>query len=419
MAKIDNILAREILDSRGFPTVEAKVILDDGSCGVSSVPTGTTIGSFEAVELRDKDPNRYSGMGVLKAVAGINEKICRAMIGVDVNFQNQIDQNLLELDGSGNKSNFGANAILAVSQASLKAAAASFHLPVYKYLWAKYQLSDQNTALPTSVFNMINGGSHGTGNLDFQEFLLVPSSRYSFSRALEIGVEIYQSLRHSLARLHASNSLGDDGGFTPNFMTNLDALQMILDVVSKTPYQFNTDVFLSLDVAASYFYKNGHYQIKDRAQAFSREEFINYFEELNRQYHILLLEDPLYEDDWEGWKNLTSIIGDKVIILGDDLLCTNISRVKKAIDTKACNGILLKPNQIGTVTETLQVVKLCKENNWQIMVSHRGGETNDDFIADLAVGVGASYTKFGAPARGERVAKYNRLMEIEAELSKK
>jgi enolase len=412
MAQVSSIKAREILDSRGQPTIEVTVVLDDNSVGISSAPAGTSIGKAEAVELRDQDPARFDGMGVLKAVAAVEQKISPALEGQEVSYQNKVDQILINLDGTPQKSNLGANTMIATSQAILKAAAASYKMPVYAYLWAKYQLADRNTPLPTPIFNLINGGKHGAANLDFQEFHIIPSSRFNFSLALKAGVEIYQALKKALIYRKAIHSVGDDGGFTPNLFTNLDALEVIREAINNTSYQFNTDIFLGLDVAANQIYKSGKYFIKDRAQAFAREEFISYYEELNKEYHLLILEDPLEEDDWTGWKNLTAVLGRKTVIVGDDLICTNLARAKQAIQTKACNGILVKPNQIGTVTETAQVLKLARDKNWQIIISQRGGETNDDFIADFAVGIGANYTKFGAPARGERVVKYNRLLSI-------
>ncbi len=416
MAQIKSIKAFEILDSRGIPTLETEVFLDDGSKARSSVPAGFSKGSFEAVELRDDDPARFKGMGVKKAAAIVNEKIAPALNGRQAEYQSKIDQALIELDQTSNKKNLGANSILSVSQAVAKAAASSYQMALFDYLQSKYQLADKSSSFPLPIFNLINGGQHGAGNLDFQEFHIIPSSRFNFGKSLEIGAEVYQTLKTILVERKSIHSVGDDGGFAPNLFTNMDALEIIKEAVSRTNYQFNSDVFFGLDVAASQFYKGGKYFIKDRAQAFSKENFIKYYEELNKQYHILLLEDPLHEDDWDGWKELLSLLGSKVIILGDDLLCTNIDRVKKAITKEACNGILIKPNQIGTITETIAVIKACREAGWQIVVSHRGGETNDDFIADFAVGVGANYVKFGAPARGERVAKYNRLLEIAREI---
>lgn len=419
MARIKQITAREILDSRGFPTLEATVVLDDGSQGMASVPAGSSLGGYEAVELRDKDLGRYKGMGVLKAVKAVNETVAPVLINQDVSYQNKIDQILLDLDGTPKKEKLGANSLIAVSVAVLKAAAATFRLPLYAYLWLKYQLADEATPFPSPCFNLINGGKHGIGNLDFQEFHIIPTSRFNFTKALEVGAEIYQSLKKTLIYRELVHSVGDDGGFTPNLFTNLDALEVIKEAVAGTPYKFNNEVFFSLDVAANQFYRDGKYFIKDRAQAFSREEFLDYYKELNEQYRILLLEDPLYEDDWLGWKNLVSILGAKTVVVGDDLLCTNLERVKKALAMQACNGVIIKPNQIGTISEVMEVVKMAKKVGWQIVVSHRGSETNDDFLADLAIGIGANYAKFGAPARGERLAKYNRLLAIAAEMEKK
>lgn len=416
MAKIKSIKARQILDSRGNPTIETAIILDNGQTAVTSVPAGASIGKYEALELRDGDQKRFLGRGVLKAVANVNEKIGPKMAGLKVTNQQKVDQALVDLDGTFNKSNLGANAILSVSQATLKAGAKALSLPLYQYLALKYGLVGKKIPMPTSIFNLINGGMHGAGNLDFQEFHIIPSSRGSYQEELRSAQEIYQTLKKVLIYKGAIHSVGDEGGFAPNLFTNLDALEVIVESIGETNYRLGQDVFLGLDVAASFFYQNGQYTIKDRAQPFSTKEMIGYYKNLNKEYHLFSLEDPLFEDDWQGWNSLTREIGEETIIIGDDLLCTNNKRVKKGIEEKACTAILVKPNQIGTISETVEVIKIAKKAGWKIIVSHRSGETNDNFIADFAVGVGAEYTKFGAPARGERVAKYNRLLAIENEL---
>jgi len=418
MAKIAKIRAREILDSRGTPTIETTVWLDTGHYGIASAPSGASTGKYEALELRDNDPSRFHGLGALKAVNNVNQLIASKIIGLDPSQQTALDQTLINLDGTANKSKLGGNSILSVSEAVLKAAAASFNLPVYRYLAQKYQLVKDFKKMPNPTFNIINGGAHGAGNLDFQEFHIVPSVRFPYHEALEIGGEIYHSLEKTLQRRRAIHSVGDEGGFAPNLFTNMDALEVILEAIKQTEHKFAQDVFLGLDVAASWFYKNGRYQIKDRAQPFDRKEFIAYYIQLNREYRLFSLEDALEQDDWQGWTQLTSELSSDTLIVGDDLLSTNKSRVEKGIAKKACNAILVKPNQIGTISETIEVIKVCRQAGWKIIVSHRSGETNDTFIADFAVGIAADYTKFGAPARGERVAKYNRLLAIESELNR-
>lgn len=419
MAQITKVNAKEILDSRGIPTIETSVTIDTGITVSSSVPSGTSTGAYEAVELRDKDNNRYFGQGVLKAVSNVNQIISAELFGKDPSRQTQLDQMLVNLDGSTNKSKLGANTILSVSQAVCKAGAASFNLPVYEYLRAKYQLIKDSLTIPTPTFNVINGGKHGAGNLDFQEFHIIPSTRMRYSDALQAGVEIYHTIEKVLIKHGAIHSIGVEGGFAPNLYKNSDALELIMEGIKETKYKFGEDVFLGLDVAASHFYSGGKYRIKDQKEPFSSKEFIEYYRQLNEQYRLYTLEDPLFEDDWKGWQELTETIGSNTVIIGDDLLTTNKERTLKAIEEKACTGILAKPNQIGTVSQTVEVITIAKQAGWQLVVSHRSGETNDDFIADFAVGVGAHYAKFGAPARGERIAKYNRLRDIEIELASK
>ncbi|MBI4034836.1 MAG: phosphopyruvate hydratase [Candidatus Chisholmbacteria bacterium] len=417
MATIKALRAREILDSRGIPTLETEIWLDTGHYAVASVPSGISTGKHEAVELRDNDPHRFHGQGVLKAVNHVNTIIAPQLVGRDPQEQAAIDQLLINLDGTPNKSKLGANAILSVSQAVCEVAAAAFNLPTYQYLAWKYLNLEKITRLPTPTFNAINGGKHGSGNLDFQEFHVIPSTLKSYHEGLELGEAIYHSLEQVLIQKNAVHSVGVEGGFAPNLLTNMDALEAIMEAIKGTPYQFAQDVFLGIDVAASHFYVGDHYTIKDRSQPFSAKDMIAYFEELNRRYHLFSLEDPLFEDDWDSWKDLTASIGHQTLIIGDDLLVTNKDRLRKAIDLKACNAILVKPNQIGTISETVEVVNVARSANFNIIISHRSGETNDDFIADFAVGLQAHYTKFGAPVRGERTAKYNRLLVIEQEIA--
>jgi enolase len=417
MPVIHTIQAREILDCRGIPTIETTIWLDNGVAVTTSVPTSTSTGQYEAKELRDGDRSRYNGLGVLKACALINDELSQKLKGQDPSKQGEIDRMLLTLDGTPDKSKLGANTILSISQAVCKAGAAMYKLPVYKYLSLKYRLTGDKITFPTPAFNLINGGKHGAGNLDFQEFLLVPSSRFSFQHGLQLGVEIYYSLEQALIGKNAIHSVGMDGGFAPNLFTNLDALEIIMLAIKQTNHQYGHDVFLGLDIAANTFYKGGKYTIKDRSQAFSTKEFIDYYLDLNDQYHIFSLEDPLTEDDWSGWSQLVQEIGSKVLIIGDDFLSTNKARVERCIAQKAATSILVKPNQMGTITETVEVIKIAKDAGWTVFVSNRSGETTDYFISDFAVGVGADYTKFGAPSRGERIIKYNRLLRIEAELT--
>ena len=416
MSAIKQIFAREILDCRGIPTIEATMYLDTGIAVTTSVPTSIAPGKYEAKELRDQNPERYSGLGVQKAVENINTTINTALTGLDPAKQGDIDRLLIELDGTPDKSKLGANAILSASQAACKAGAASYNMPVYQYLALKYRLTEALT-IPTPQFNLINGGKHGAGNLDFQEFLLVPSSRYSFNQGLQVGVEIFYELERQLISKNAIHSVGVEGGYAPNLFTNLDALEIIMMAIKQTTNEYGHDVFIGIDVAASSFFRSGKYTIKDRSQAFTNKEFIDYYQDLNDQYHIISLEDPLDEDDWDGWVSLMQEMGDKIMVIGDDLITTNMERAQKAISSKACSALLVKPNQMGTITETVEVIKLVREANWTVLVSHRSGETTDTFIADFAVGVGSDYCKFGAPSRGERISKYNRLLAIEAEIS--
>lgn len=419
MAKIAQITAREIIDSRANPTIETKVVLDDETIAVASIPSGASLGEREALELRDGEPQRFGGLGVTKAVNNVTKLLGPGLIGVDSSMQLEIDRWMMKVDGTPNKSRFGANAILSISTALARATAKSRKIPLYRYiaeLYAKLGGQVSLTKVPAPLFNVINGGKHGAGNLDFQEFHLIPSTAKTFSESLRIGVELYHQVKKVLVDKNAIHSVGDEGGFAPDLYTNLDALEILLQAVKTSHFQFGEDIFIGLDVAASSFYSKDRYRIRDKPQPITSEQFIDYLVDLNNQYHLLLLEDALDQNDWNGWKLLMNKLGDTTVIVGDDLLVTNPELLKRAIKENACSAILIKPNQIGTVTECLEVVKIAKDNKFKTIVSHRSGETIDTFIADFAVGVQSDYAKFGAPARGERVAKYNRLLAIEQEL---
>ncbi|HLD11764.1 MAG TPA: phosphopyruvate hydratase [Patescibacteria group bacterium] len=416
MPRIQNVRAREILDSRGNPTIETKITLEDGTEGVSSVASGASTGTHEALELRDGDPNRYNGLGVLKAVANVNEIIAKKVIGKEPSDQEGIDNMLQKMDGTLNKSHLGANAILSVSLAICRVSSNSLKAPLYRYLRNMYDPNEQQYRIPSPMFNILNGGKHGVGNLEFQEFMIILNQLRPYHQSLQIGGEIYKALKDVLVYHNVVNGVGDEGGFAPNLFTNLDALELMMEAIKATPYKFGADIFLGLDVAANHFYREEKYTIKDRAIPLSAQQMIEYFQDLNSQYHLLTIEDPLFEDDWEGWVQMTQAMQPHTIVVADDLLATNAERLKKAVEMKAANAILVKPNQIGTLSETMRVIRIAREAGWRVVVSHRSGETNDTFIADLGVGVNAEYVKFGAPARGERVAKYNRLLEIEQEI---
>jgi len=419
MSKIKKIWSREILDSRANPTIETGCLLDSGQVVAASIPSGSSTGSYEAVELRDNDPNRFLGKGVLKAVDNVNKILGPAIVGMDPREQVSIDNKLIQIDGTENKSKLGANAILSISLAVAKAA--SIVANTTQYFWVNFlaQQTDNKckVSMPTPLFNMINGGIHGAGNLDFQEFHVIPITTKGFREGLQECVEIYLTIGENLSRRGAIHSVGDEGGYAPNLFTNADALEVFVESIKQTKYQLGRNVFLGLDIAAGSFYKNGEYTIRDKSSPMDDNQLLDFYKSLNEQYKLALIEDPFYEDGWDSWKKIYNELSDDLIIVGDDLLATNFKRVQKAIEEKACNAILIKPNQIGTITETLNVIKIAKDANWKVVVSHRSGETNDSFIADFAVGVGADYVKFGAPARGERIAKYNRLSAIESELN--
>lgn len=419
MAKVAKVQAREILDSRGVPTIETLVMLDDGSYGLSAAPSGVSVGKYEAVELRDKDPKRFGGLGVLTAVNNVNTIIAKELVGKEATDQRTIDISLVKLDGTPNKAKLGGNAILSVSQAVCKAAAFSLKLPLYVYI-AKhagaYRLPSEIKKIPTPALNILNGGKHGAGNLDFQEFMVVPSTNKPFPEALHIGVMAYNSLRDVLIYRNAIHSVGDEGGYAPNLFTNAEAFEVIVESVKAINVRLGYDVFFGLDAAAATFKKPGGYQIKDRPEPFSTTDMVNYYKNLTSQYQLILLEDPFDQEDWQGFTTLSAELSDRLLIVGDDLISTNKERLQKAISQNAINSVLIKPNQAGTVSEILEIIAMARGANLKVIMSHRSGETNDTFVADLAVGVSSDYVKFGAPARGERVAKYNRLLEIASQL---
>ena len=409
MALIDAIHAREILDSRGNPTVEVEVLLSDGSLGRAAVPSGASTGEFEAVERRDGDKGRYLGKGVQQAVEAVVDQIAPALQGFDATDQRAIDQAMIDLDGTANKSNLGANAILGVSLAVANAAADSANLPLYKYLGGP-----NAHVLPVPLMNILNGGSHADSDVDIQEFMVVPLGAETFSEGLRWGVEVYHSLKSVLKEKGLATGLGDEGGFAPNLPSNRAALELITEAIKKAGYEPGQDIALALDVASSEFYKDGAYQFEGQAR--TAADMSTYYQELVRDFPLVSIEDPLDENDWEGWKTLTAAVGDKVQLVGDDLFVTNPKRLQQGIDEKTANSLLVKVNQIGSLTETLDAVSLAQRAGYTTITSHRSGETEDTTISDIAVATNAGQIKTGAPARSERVAKYNQLLRIEEEL---
>ncbi|MBT2548385.1 MULTISPECIES: phosphopyruvate hydratase [Arthrobacter] len=409
MALIDAIHAREILDSRGNPTVEVEVLLSDGQIGRAAVPSGASTGEHEAVELRDGDKGRYLGKGVQKAVDAVIDQIAPALTGFDATDQRSIDQAMIDLDGTANKAKLGANAILGVSLAVANAAAASADLPLYKYLGGP-----NAHVLPVPLMNILNGGSHADSDVDIQEFMIAPIGAETFSEGLRWGVEVYHNLKSVLQQKGLSTGLGDEGGFAPNLPSNRAALDLIQEAIKNAGYTPGTDIALALDVASSEFFKDGAYQFEGKA--LSAAEMSAYYAELVADYPLVSIEDPLDENDWEGWKILTDTIGDKVQLVGDDLFVTNPERLQQGIDAATANSLLVKVNQIGSLTETLDAVSLAQRSGYTTITSHRSGETEDTTIADIAVATNAGQIKTGAPARSERVAKYNQLLRIEEEL---
>lgn len=414
---IESIHAVEILDSRGNPTIQVEVELEDGSVGKSAVPSGASTGSFEAVELRDGDENRFNGKGVLKAVENINYTIAEELVGENAYDQFEIDNILIELDGTNNKSRLGANATLGVSIAVARAAAESLGMSLYNYLGGI-----NGRMLPLPMMNILNGGKHSDNNISIQEFMIVPVGGEDFSEYMEIGVKVYQSLKSVLKKKGYSVGVGDEGGFAPNLPSDELALDCIMEAIKEAGYMAGKDVAIALDIAATEMYDEARKQEKEGYLFWktnilkTKEEMISYLENLTKKYPIISIEDGLAEDDWESWKELTNRIGEEVQLVGDDLFVTNIDRLEHGIKENVANSILIKPNQIGTVTETLDTIELAKQSGYRIIISHRSGETEDTFISDLAVAVNAGQIKTGAPCRTDRVAKYNRLLTIEDEL---
>ncbi|NWO16094.1 MAG: phosphopyruvate hydratase [Corynebacterium sp.] len=409
MADILHVFAREIMDSRGNPTVEAEVFLEDGAHGTAGVPSGASTGVHEAHELRDGG-DRYQGKGVLKAVENVNEEIADELVGFEADDQRLIDQAMIALDGTENKSRLGANAILGVSIAAAKAAAQSAGLPLYRYIGGP-----NAHILPVPMMNILNGGAHADSGVDVQEFMIAPIGAKTFSEALQVGAEVYHSLKSVIKDKGLSTGLGDEGGFAPSVDSTKAALDLIVEAVEKSGYKLGEDIALALDVASSEFYKDGKYHFEGGEH--TAEEMTKVYAELIEQYPIVSIEDPLDEDDWAGYTTLIAEVGDKVQIVGDDLFATNPTRLQRGIDEKAANALLVKVNQIGTLSETFDAVDLAHRNGFRTMMSHRSGETEDTTIADLAVALGCGQIKTGAPARSERVAKYNQLIRIEQELA--
>jgi enolase len=414
MAKISRIRAREILDSRGNPTVEVEVELADGTKGRAAVPSGASTGKYEALELRDGDSSRFKGKGVLKAVNHVNQDIAPAIAGMPATDQTALDRKLIDLDGTTNKSRLGANAILGVSLAVAHAAANQAKIPLYDYLGKA-----STYTLPVPLMNILNGGKHAADSTDFQEFMIVPAGATSFHHALQMGAEIYQSLKKVLQDKGLNTNVGDEGGFAPSLPSNKDAVEAVLSAIEKAGYQPGRDCFIALDPAASEFYQDGRYVLSKEKISLSSTEMVEYYAKWVSAYPIISIEDGLAEDDWDGWQLLTQKLGDKIQLVGDDLYTTNVNRLTRGIKLKASNSILIKLNQIGTLTETVTAIKMAQQAGWTAVVSHRSGETEDTTIADLAVGLNTGQIKAGAPCRSERTAKYNRLLRIEEELGEK
>jgi enolase len=411
---IKHIHAREILDSRGNPTIAVEVELDNGMTGSAAVPSGASTGTHEALELRDGDKARYGGKGVLKAVRNVNEVIARAITGMKADDQETIDHRLIELDGTPDKSRLGANATLGVSLAIAHAAATATGIPLYHYLGKVKQYT-----IPVPMMNVLNGGKHAVDSTDLQEFMIIPAGTISFREALRMGAEVYQSLKKVLQAKGLNTNVGDEGGFAPSLAANKDAVEALLAAIEKAGYQPGKDCFIALDPAASEFYQDGKYVLAREDIKLTSREMVEFYAGWVAKYPIISIEDGMAEDDWEGWQLLTKRLGDKVQLVGDDLYVTNVGRLKRGIELKASNSILIKPNQIGTLTETIEAVEVAYKAGWTAVVSHRSGETEDTTIADLAVGLGTGQIKTGAPCRSERTAKYNRLLVIEDELGEK
>lgn len=412
MSRIARLIGREVLDSRGNPTIEVEITLEDATVGRSSVPSGASIGGYEAIELRDGDIKRYNGKGVRNAVKMVNTVIAPALEGLDVLNQRRIDSILIELDGTPNKSKLGANAIMGTSIACARAGAAFLDIPLFQYIGGIFEAT-----LPVPMMNIINGGLHARNNIDFQEFMIIPAGAPSFSEALRMGSEVYHSLKRILIEKGYSSAVGDEGGFAPHLKNNEEAIKLIMEAIEKAGFVPGKEILLALDLAATSFYRNGRYVLEGEGKTYSTEGLIQLIETLVERYPIISIEDGLAEDDWKGWEMLTSSLSHKVQLVGDDIFVTNPSRLREGIEKRVANAILIKVNQIGTLTETLETVKLAKSSGYRTVISHRSGETEDPVIADISVGVGAEQIKAGAPCRSDRVAKYNQLLRIEEYLA--
>jgi enolase len=413
MSRIKDIRGREIIDSRGNPTVEADVVLESGVLGRAAVPSGASTGSREAVELRDGDKKRYGGKGVLKAVEHVNTVLKQALVGRDSRDQAGIDARMIELDGTDTKGRLGANALLAISLANAHAAAASAHEPLYKYLG-----KGREPVMPVPMMNIINGGAHANNSLDIQEFMILPVGAPSFREALRYGAEVFHTLKKVLSDRGLSTAVGDEGGFAPDLESNEEALEVIISAVEKAGYKVGKDIYLGLDVASSEFFKDGHYELESEKRSFTPTQFSKYLADLAGKYPIITIEDGMAEGDWEGWGLLTRSLGEKIQLVGDDLFVTNTKILQEGIDKHIANAILIKPNQIGTLTETLAAIDMADKAHYASVVSHRSGETEDNTIADIAVATAATQIKTGSLSRSDRMAKYNQLLRIEAELGK-
>lgn len=412
MAKISKVYARQIIDSRGNPTVECDITLENGAFGRAAVPSGASTGSFEAIELRDGG-SAFMGRGVMNAVRNVNEIIAPAIIGMDAENQSEIDAKMIELDGTPNKSKLGANAILAVSMAVAHSAANSAKIPLYKYINSELRTLNSELSLPRPMMNIINGGAHADNGLDAQEFMIIPHAD-TFARAVQIGAEVFHNLKNILKRAGHSTNVGDEGGFAPNFQNSRQALDAITDAIRAAGYTPGKDVSFGMDVAASEFYKDGVYNFE--GQKLSSDEMVAFYEKLISEYSIISIEDGMSEEDWDGWKKLTEKIGDRVQLVGDDLFVTNTERLKRGIESGTANAILIKVNQIGTISETLAAIEMAQNANYGVIISHRSGETEDTTIADLAVATNAGQIKTGSMSRTDRVAKYNQLLRISEEI---
>lgn len=416
MAKIKEITAQEILNAKGEPSIEAIVVLNDGKIGIASCPTGKVVSHYEALDMRDHDEKRFEGQGVLKAINSIRTVIAPSLIGKEAEHQQEIDRTMIDLDGTQNKSRLGANAMLSVSMAVAKAGAQSSVLPLFIYLRQFVKKDHEPLKIPVPIFNLINGGKRESGLADFHEFLIIPASSKQYAESIQIGESTYKSLKQILETKNSKTFSDYDEGFTPGVNSNKEAFALIQQAVEDAHIRLGFDVFLGLDSRASNFFKDGRYRIKDIPTALSSKDLINYYEDLIKNIHILYLEDPLNQDDWEGWSELFQKLSATTIIAGGDLTATNPYRLQMALDKKAINAITIKPSQVGTVIEALAITEAAKETGLKIIVSHRSNETNDDFLSDFAVAVGADYIKIGSLSRGENISKYNRLLQIENQL---